>query len=221
MNRKNEERVFKLKELYESYSIEDLERKVYNAMRTEDEEELEAALSIRQWKLNESFEWTPENKAKLLQLNAKLIECFEKLKAEASIHLEIIERRRQDANDAFLDWFEIEAKVKPYIFYEMDGCKGTFEFDSPIAEVLDADWNDIVNLSFSANNKDILNHILYLNREQNWNTDHRFKGNFDEHFISQGIHDLYDHTNWSFHDMLKINHLEANVAVVYQHFEEI
>jgi hypothetical protein len=221
MSRKNKERVLKLETLYESYSIDELERKAYNAMRTEDEDELEAALSVRNWKLNKVFEWTPENKAKLLHLNTKLIECFEKLKSEATFHLETLERRRKDANDAFLDAFEIEATVKPYIFCEMDGYKGTFEFDSPIAETLDYDWDDYVNLQFSVSNMNDLNRILYLDREQNWNCDHRFKGNFDEHFISQGIHDLYDHTNWSFQDMLKINHLDAKVTVVYQHFEDI
>jgi hypothetical protein len=108
----------------------------------------------------------------LLHLNTKLIECFEKLKAEAAFHLEILERRCKDANDAFLDDFEIEAKVKLYIFYEIDGCKGTFEFDSPIAKVLDEDWDGYVNLQFSVGNMDDLNHILYLNRKQNWNCDH-------------------------------------------------
>ncbi|GHV11534.1 hypothetical protein FACS1894162_7070 [Bacteroidia bacterium] len=221
MKRKNVERVFKLTEVYESYSIEDLERKAYNAMRTEDEDELEAALSVRQWKLNEVFEWTPENKEKLLHLNTKLIECFEKLKAEATIHLKTLEHRRKDANDAFLQDFEIEAKVMPYIFAKDEVLGNTYEFDSPIAEVLNADWNDYVNLQFSISNMDDLNRILYLNREQNWNIDHWFKGQFDEHFISQAIHDLYDHTNWSFQDILKINYLWANVTVDYQHFEEI
>jgi hypothetical protein len=44
--------------------------------------------------------------------------------------------------------------------------------------------------------------ILYLDRKQNWNTDHWFKGLFEEHFISQAIHDLYDYTDWGFSDIL-------------------
>jgi hypothetical protein len=213
-------KILKLDELYESYSIDELERIAIRANKRGDEEELETALSIRRWKLNQTIEWTAENKEKLLCLNAKLINCFEKLKAEACVLCETLLCRRRDMNDGFLHDFEIEAKVKPSVFAKINGIN-TYEFESEIYDVLDDKWNDLVNLRFSINNEDPdEREILYLNRKQNWNIEHWFKGQFDEHFISQGIHDLYDHTNWSFHDILKINYLDARLMVDYQHFVE-
>jgi len=66
-----------------------------------------------------------------------------------------------------------------------------------------------------------INDMLYLNKEQNWNIDACFKGKFNEHFISQAIHDLYDHTNWSFYDILRINYLWTDLKIIQQNFETI
>jgi hypothetical protein len=220
MDRKDHGKILKLTELYESYPIDELERIAIRANKRGDEEELEAALHNRQWKLNQTLEWTAENKEKLLRLNGKLINCFGKLKTEARALCETLLCRRRDVNDDFLHDFEIEAKVKPFVFAQIDGMN-TYEFESGIYDVLDDDWNDFMNLKFSINKEDLNEgEILYLNQKQNWNTDHWFKGQFDNHFISQGIHDLYDHTNWSFHDILKINYLGADLVVRYQHFME-
>jgi hypothetical protein len=219
MDKKDHGKILKLEELYESYPVEEVEKIAFRASKRGDEEELEAALSVRKWKLNQTIEWTAENKEKLLSLNAKLITCFEKLKAEACTLRETLLCRRRDENDDFLHDFEIETKVKPYVFAKIDDLN-TYEFESEIYDVLDYEWDDFY-LQFSINKEGLdEGEILYLNQEQNWNTDHWFKGQFDEHFISQGIHDLYDHTNWSFHDILKINYLEATVMVEYKNFME-
>ncbi|GHV44716.1 hypothetical protein FACS1894180_6400 [Bacteroidia bacterium] len=104
---KNIEKLLKLKKLYETYSVEDLEKIAVRAAnyKNRDEEELEAALEVRCRKLNSTFEWTPENKEKLLQLDAKLIECFEKLKAEArTLYYTLLQRIEN--NDHFLHDFK-------------------------------------------------------------------------------------------------------------------
>ena len=55
----------------------------------------------------------------------------------------------------------------------------------------------------------------------NWNIEPHFEGKFDNHLISQGIHDLYDHAKWSFPDILKINHLETELEITHWHLENI
>jgi hypothetical protein len=217
MGRKDYEKISKLTELYESYPIDELERIAIRANQRGDEEEVEAALHNRQWKLNQTLEWTAENREKLLCLNEKLIHCFGKLKVEACALRETLRHRRRDENDDFLHDFEIDVQVKPYVFAQIDGMN-TYEFESGIYEVLDDDWSDS-NIKFSINKEDLNDkNLLYPDQKQNWNTDHWFKGQFDDHFISQGIHDLYNHTHWSFHDILQINYLKANVIVEYLHF---
>ncbi|MDR0829931.1 MAG: hypothetical protein LBN95_07460 [Prevotellaceae bacterium] len=219
---KNIEKMMKLKELYETYSVEDLEKIAVRAgnYKNRDEEELEAALRVRCWKLNNAFEWTPENKEKLLQLDAKLIECFEKFKAEASTLYYTLLQRIEN-NDHFLHDFMIEARVIPFVFEQDYEGEITLDSVNEIYGVLSEELNNSVNLSFSIYRESPdETEILYLNREQNWNTDHWFKGQFDEHFISQAIHDLYDHTDWSFPDILQINYLDVNLNVNYEHFVE-
>jgi hypothetical protein len=217
---KNNEKILKLEELYELYSVEELEK---IAVRTAnykscDEEELEVALRVRCWKLNNAFEWTAENKEKLLRLNEKLIECFEKLKTEAGTLYQTLQQRIEN-NDRFLHNFTIEARVIPYVFERDNEGDITLDSVNEIYEVLSEELNNTTNLTFSIYRESPdETEILYLNREQNWNTDHWFKGQFDEHFISQAIHDLYDHTDWSFQDILKINYLDVNLNVNYEHF---
>jgi hypothetical protein len=140
----------KLKKLYESYPVEELETIAvraanYKCRDERDEEELEAALNVRCWKLNRVFEWTPENKEKLLQLDAKLIECFEKLKAEASTLYNTLQQRVEN-NDSFLHDFMIEARVIPFVF-ERDN-EGDITTDNEIYEVLSEELHNSTNLSF-------------------------------------------------------------------------
>jgi hypothetical protein len=217
---KDYEKIMKLKELYETYTIQELEKIAVRASdyKIRDEEELEAALSVRRWKLNSTFEWTPENKEKLLKLDAKLIECFEKLKAEASNLYENLKQRVEN-NDGFLQDYMIHAKVIPSVRVDYD--YGT-EFESEIYEVFCNEWDNFTNLAFSIYQESPAEaEILYLDRKQNWNTDHWFKVLFDKDFISQSIHDLYDHTKWSFQDILKINHLDLILNVEHNHFVEL
>ena len=67
------------------------------------------------------------------------------------------------------------------------------------------------------NSEEGMDGMAYLD-ELNWNIEPHFEGKFFEHFISQAIHDLYDHMYWSFFDILKINQLCTEMRVVYQNF---
>ena len=85
MQKKDKTYYENLEKISESHTVEQLEEIIiaqwYDA-KQEIDDELEDFLSIRKCKINKVFEWTPENREKLLALNLKLINCFEKLREE-------------------------------------------------------------------------------------------------------------------------------------------
>jgi len=209
-------------EKIEKMTLTELETLIEKLYKDQDvnREKIEACLSKRRGLLNQAFEWTPENKGKLLRLNQRLIECWEKVDAEAKQTLKILNERINQPDD-FLQDFNMEARVCSLI-YKPDENGEFYEAEDCIEEVLNTFVNEsyVVNIhTYFANDLD--DHILYLDREQNWNTDRCFNGEFNAVFISQAIHDLYNHSCLSFHDVLKINRLRAELTVVHQHFVEI
>jgi hypothetical protein len=205
----------------ETYTVEQLEDLILSRWAASEtvDDELETYLYARKWVINNAFEWTPDNIEKLLHLNQKLISCFEKLRDEAKPVIQTFEKRMKE-NDAFLHGFDTEARITPYI-YVADENGTLHEAESGMERILTDSLNEYVVLFQWWVDGEDLDDILYLNKEQNWSDEPQFKGKFDGHFISQGIHDLYDHSCWSFPDILKINHLWAEVRVVHQHFEDI
>jgi hypothetical protein len=162
--------------------------------------------------LNETFEWTAENKERLLLLNTKLMDCFEKLKTEITKACQVLQKR-VDASDDFLQDFEIEAFVRP----QFHNAK-----DDSMEEILEDTWNDIF-LSFTFSSARSIDDVLYFNYDLNWNHDPpQLQGHFDEHYIAFGTHELFDHIKgWSYSDILKINTLTAEYKITCQHFTEI
>ncbi|MDR1895530.1 MAG: hypothetical protein LBR10_01915 [Prevotellaceae bacterium] len=212
----------KEREKLETYTVEQLEAMIlsrWNASETVDDE-LEDYLSARKRKINDAFEWTPDNIEKLLRLNQKLIGCFEKLRDEAKSIVKTFQKRIKE-KDEFLHDFDIEARITPYI-YVPDENGNLNEAELGMERILTDSLNEYTVLYhwYDVEGENI-GDMLYLDKEQNWNDDPQFEGKFDGHFISQSIHDLYDHTCWSFLDILKINHLWADLRVVHQHFEDI
>lgn len=212
---------------FENYSVEQLEKMILERWKVSKEIELDNELSnylyVRKRKINSTFEWTPENQEKLIYLNQKLVECWKKLDAEAKQNLKTI-KKRMDKSDDFLSDFNMNA----VIFTSINVPDENGELDEPdegIEEVLN--WvildNGAVNRTcYSFYDLDESSEdIIYLDLEQNWNKDHRFEEKFNDHFISQAIHDLYDHTCWSFPDILRINNLWVELKVDYQHFIEL
>jgi hypothetical protein len=199
----------------ENYAIEQLEEL---AVREKDNEQLERVLRARAYKLNRQLQWTPENKERLLHLNDKLTDCFEKLKAEAIAVSQTLQNR-VNAKDGFLHDFCIEAAVTPFFYEEAEDGK-RYEMDTGIEEVLMRKWEDWM-LSFNLLDIDSVNHILYFDKKLSWNIDN-LQGEFDDCYISYGIHELCScATGWSFYDVLKINHLWAELKVRYQHFTDV
>ena len=179
--------------------------------KTHSEEKLDDLLRARQRKLNAAFEWTPENCEKLLYLNQQLIECWEMLHEEARQTFDTI-KKRINASDKFLTDFDIDARITFHL---------TDVEENDIGEILEDSIPELGVNHYSYNREACFDENLYLDRNHNWNHDHWFKGKFDDYFISQAIHDLYDHTLLSFCDILKIDELWGEVKVDYQHCRKL
>jgi hypothetical protein len=211
---KDWERQERFEEEFEALSVEELERiaqEEYVNYSHCDEARLEVALIQRSYKLNEIFEWTAENKERLLLLNTKLMNCFEKLKTEITKACQVLQKR-MDTSDDFLQDFEIESFVRPQ-FRNSE--------DDSMEEILEDTWNDIF-LSFTFNSARSIDDVLYFNYDLNWNdVTPQVQGNFDEHFICYATHELFDHIKGlSCSDILKINMLTSEYRVTCQHFTE-
>jgi len=209
----------------ENLSVEQLEavilRLYYNYELTKDVKvKLDEALCERMYKINKTFEWTPKNKEKFLRLNQKLIECWEKLDVEAKQTLKTLNSRLSE-QDCFLQDFELEAVVRSFIYVTDENgefCEAENCIEEVLIDTLDDNYSVNYTSYLSCDEDDL---PLYLDREQNCSTEPRFDGKFNEHFISQAIHDLYDHTCLSFPDILKINRLWAELRITNQHFVEV
>lgn len=189
-------------------------RKQYRRPCGKIDDMLEMLLHARQRKLNTAFEWTPENIEKFLALDKRMIECFEKLRAEAKPLLAEF-KARIDSKDAFLEDYELDAKVTSFMLIP-DKEGELYEPDSGIERVL-MDWIPKHVLSFPCREID---DNLYLDKKRNWNIDLGFNRKLDEYYISYAMHELHSHTFLSFPDILRINYLSAELIVRRQHFVE-
>ena len=181
-------------------------------------DELEQALYERKYKLDETFEWTPENCEKLLLLNQQLIECWEKLDAEAKQTLEIIVNRIKNPDD-FLTSFDMSAKIEVDMTYFYDEDDEDCDDENSIVGILiDSIERHVNYFRFGLNGR---YPVVFIDKKHNLNHNRKFEEKFNDHFISQAIHDLYDHTYLSFSDILKINELLAELHIEYKHSRSV
>lgn len=200
----------------EKYSVAELEEMAVQASwrinSQEDKTRFRTILRVRKHKLNDSFEWTPENKKKLLRLDRMVLDCIRKLETEARNTLQIIQSRI-DAKDEFLHDFNMDAEISPYIY----GEDGAYPEENTIEGVLSDNWENFCWGSVIVSTGD-LDSILDIDKDLNYNQAIGFRGKFDDCFLSRALYELDEiAVGWSFPDMLKINHLWAELKVDYQH----
>jgi len=224
MRKYNEE---KFEKKLETLSIEELNNFILLRYWEEDEEiddKIIEYLKIRHWKLNKTFEWTAENKEQFLRLNEKYISCWEKLCADARSLVKNLQKRKNE-NDGFLHDFEIEAKIKSYIYVPDENgemCPVQDCIEEIVIRALNEDcFFPFVNYQTIQSENDLDNYFRYLDPEHNRNDYHLFREHFGNDFISQSMYDLVALSCLSLYDVLKINHLQAELRVVHQHFVDL
>jgi hypothetical protein len=170
----------------------------------------------RVMKLDNNFEWTNENKQKLLNVNDKLMQVFECAYNEALSVAGELENRIKN-NDTFIKDYEIEIKMTPYTsdrFYNDDanGNKIGYILSEPNPPL------SLINFSFGHTN---FHHEkpIYMDKTMNWNIQY-FGDAFKDNYICYEIHELLDTHIWSLYDIINIDKIRADVEVIHQHYIE-
>jgi hypothetical protein len=147
---------------------------------------------------------TREERLCLLYLNKRLFELEKQLKKEALEIIETMKKRVSDENDWISD-FEIECTVDFYL--REDDPAYSDEEDNFLAEFKEG----LCVLKFS--------HKSLLASEENWNDmsildmDHPDQREHHCWFY----HQLYDHTDLTWEDMIRIGDVWVNIDLTLQH----
>lgn len=198
--------------LVKNYSVEDLES---FAMAVEKDFDGHFML-MRQYirnrilyqrakKMNDAFEWTSENKQKLLSVNEKFMRAFEDVYNRALSIANNMDRIKQGDDD----YIDIEIKITPYLENPF-----TFDFIS---------WNDLpyfialwFPFGYISYNDD---EPIYLDRSQNWNIEY-FGDVFKDDYICYAIHELLDR-HWSFSDIINIERISTDIVITHERFADV
>ena len=209
-------------EQYLKMSVEELECLILQREDTINnqtkDETIEELLRVRARKLNAALQFNKKDKQKLLRLDSLLQECFVKMYEEANEILQRLDKRIKN-EDSYLHDYEIEIKVVPFILVPGDDGELKDPSDGIYSLLGKYYWLHALSDSITSGRKK--EDILYLNRSLNWNhTIYPIEKELSDCYISFSIHELYDHTLLSIHDILKINRLWGEVNVRHQHFIE-
>jgi hypothetical protein len=140
------------------------------------------------------------------------------LKIEGQAIVNDFEKRLKDT-DSFLHDYEIEATITPFIYEWNEKYQCMCEAEKGIYAILHSSFPDGCVLNFDPRHCE--EGRIYFNNELNWNNMiGAKKGEFADHYIGFAMHELYDHTNWSLPDIIKINELGCEIKVREQHFVE-
>ena len=178
---------------------------------------LDIILSERVTKIHRHFVWTNENKEKLLKINDKIMQTFEKAYNEAVSLYNDLENRIKN-NDDFIKDYDITVKLNFFMgdeYYKDNAGSIGFVLSEPLSGISPIEYffgrfNSQINLQKLP---------VYLNKETNWNIEY-FNNEFDDTYICYIIHELLDADRWSFADIINIKKICADVEVKYQYFIE-
>ena len=210
----------------EQYSVETLEQiaikfyeEGYSHYRLgEDDIILHSILHERISILNNEFEWTNENKEKILRINEMITQTFQKAHNEALYSAKELKNKILK-NDDFIKDFDIEIELSFYMndeYYDENRGSIGYVLSEPVSI-----YNPIKytiggpdTLQFAMSDKPI-----FLNETLNWNKD--FGDIFSNNYIGYGLYSLMETLHWSFKDILNINRICADVKVIHQYNIEI
>jgi len=187
-----------------------------------EKELLKDMLKVRCFKLNKNFTWNENYKKQLLELKNKVMIGFSRAYEEAKEQFRIL-KERLNRNDSFINGFNIDIKLKPFIL-EFDINESCMCERYGIYYILynmlpDTLWTE--DTYYEQNNLDDLRPKRYENNDINYNIFFG-KESFSDSYICGAMYDLY--TNCinilSWHDILKINEIWVEVMVTHQHFIE-
>jgi hypothetical protein len=187
--------------------------------RPSPEKELQnVMLKVRKYRMNRQFVYTQEHIRQILSLNKKIMDALEMLCCEAEEELRQMHERKCN-NDLFLHDFSVECKLTPDIFVKDEETGNMYEVDEGIDALLIDTLPEHVLWWFEGGTPEDLRDHLYFSKDLNWNEcDGLSNGELSDYYIGYGLHELYDHTNFSLFDILRINWMWAEVKPLREHF---
>jgi len=187
--------------------------------------ELEKFLEKRKDKLNKEFEWSQENREKIVEKSNDFMREFKAAFDEAKRQTQILEERISNT-DSYLNDYEIQIKLS---FNYQDIFENCNEIDYDDRD-LDTFLSNECEISYEFGYRDCgqsveerfseKNYPIYINREHNWNTE-RFSDDWDGNgYVSYAFHQLVCDGILSIPDFLKISRLHSEVIVNIQSIKD-
>jgi len=186
----------------------------------EEEYLIEQLLIERCRRLSEDFEWTEENRTRLLLVNDELFNACKKGWHEALEKAKILEKRIK-SKDSFLKDYEIRIKINTYpkingIARDVAEC-----IESYLAEEMLPDIESISHCHYkkvTLNDQEFPKYMVDDNT--NWNMEY-FGDTFKDDYICYLTHCMLDTGVWSFRDIISIERVWVDVEVTYQTYMDI
>jgi hypothetical protein len=181
---------------------------------------LEEILHERRRKLNNNFEWTPENRQRFLTVNDAIMRSFDKAYKEALSVSKYLEDRIKK-NDSFIQDYEIDIIIRPYLnesyesYCEVEGWSISHVLSDPTSHFYPIQ-DSISHCHYDSILKE---KSIFLDKSYNWNIE-GLRSIFPDDYICYGMYRLKGTYIWSFKDILGIKMLWADVNVTHQHFDE-
>jgi len=210
-------------EILENYSVEELEALLHSApfdAEEIDKDIVENILWTRCRLLTGKFEPSPKNILRIVDVSDKFIKAWEEGFIRAKTILEAIYEKEQD-KASFMDKYCAKIKLYPEFLYKKNSKTGEWEDEEDIYSIMFSYFESELHYRFemvirydpaTKNESDFWND-MYISRKTNWNTFLGVPDYFKDHFLCYQIHELYEHTDWAFQDIAKINNIEIKAII--------
>jgi hypothetical protein len=176
---------------------------------------LEDILEWRKYKMNENFVFTPEVIEKLLWIDKEIKHCVNQLHKKGKQVVRNLERMI-NKKDAFFNDYEMDLLIYPTIIEWSDNCEEECETEDKIFEVMDYAHYDRAPISIHFRCLD--SDETYFEEVECWNMPFARNTEFANYKVGFITHKLFDHTDWSLPDIIRINEIWCDLRVEYQHF---
>ena len=168
----------------------------------------------RKHELNKEFEWSQENREKIVEISDYFMREFQAAYDEAKKQSKILRERISDG-DLFVNDCAFEIKLSFYyadIFEKCDDEKDDYDsdIDDFVSENCEIKYHSYRDYRYGRENP------IYIDREDNWNIE-IFPKDWDENmYVSYAVHQLVCDGILSFQDLLRIKHIFSEVVVRIQ-----
>jgi hypothetical protein len=177
------------------------------------EEKIEEFFRERKNGLDQKFEWSQENREKIVEISNDFMREFMFAFDEAKKQAEFLEKRIAD-DDPYVNDYEIEI-VLSFNYWDIfeNHDEDDFDLDLFLSNHCDIKYN-----YGGHHNRNLEGHDypLYINQKLNWNIE-IFPKDWDENmYVSYAVHQLVCDGILSFQDFLKISRIFSEVVVRIQ-----